>query len=64
MLIGQEGEKHGLVDFREAIEKSQQSELDLVQVSPFDRTQLFASLWITVNMFLQRKKHFIIKSQS
>ena len=63
MLIGQEGEKHGLVDSREAIEKAQQSELDLVQVSPFGSDQLFVP-WITVNMFLQRKKHFIIKSQS
>ena len=34
MLIGQEGEKHGLVDLREALEQAQQSELDLVQVSP------------------------------
>ena len=34
MLIGHEGEKLGLVDFREALEKAQQSELDLVQVSP------------------------------
>ena len=34
MLIGQEGEKHGLVDFKNALEQAQQSELDLVQVSP------------------------------
>tara|TARA_B100000900_G_scaffold415115_1_gene443862 strand:+ start:828 stop:1301 length:474 start_codon:yes stop_codon:yes gene_type:complete len=34
MLIGQEGEKHGLVDFKDALEQAQQSELDLVQVSP------------------------------
>ena len=34
MLIGQEGEKHGLVDLRDALEQAQQSELDLVQVSP------------------------------
>ena len=34
MLIGQEGEKHGLVHFHDALEKAQQSELDLVQVSP------------------------------
>jgi translation initiation factor IF-3 len=34
MLIGQEGEKLGLIDFKEALEKAQQSELDLVQVSP------------------------------
>ena len=34
MLIGQEGKKHGLVDFKDALEQAQQSELDLVQVSP------------------------------
>ena len=34
MLIGQEGEKHGLIDLRDALEQAQQSELDLVQVSP------------------------------
>jgi translation initiation factor IF-3 len=34
MLIGQEGKKHGLIDFRDALELAQQSELDLVQVSP------------------------------
>tara|TARA_B100000401_G_scaffold436583_1_gene380343 strand:+ start:518 stop:991 length:474 start_codon:yes stop_codon:yes gene_type:complete len=34
MLIGQEGEKRGLVDFKDALEQAQQSELDLVQVSP------------------------------
>ena len=34
MLIGQEGEKHGLVNFSDALEQAQQSELDLVQVSP------------------------------
>ena len=34
MLIGQEGEKHGLINLRDALEQAQQSELDLVQVSP------------------------------
>ncbi len=34
MLIDQEGEKRGLVDFKDALEQAQQSELDLVQVSP------------------------------
>ena len=34
MLIGQDGERHGLVDLNDALEKAQQSELDLVQVSP------------------------------
>jgi len=34
MLIGQEGEKHGLVGFKEALDQAQKLELDLVQVSP------------------------------
>ena len=34
MLIGQNGEKHGLIDLKEALDKAQQSDLDLVQVSP------------------------------
>jgi len=34
MLIGQAGEKHGLVAFNEALDQAQKLELDLVQVSP------------------------------
>ena len=34
MLIGPEGQKHGLIDLGDALDQAQQSELDLVQVSP------------------------------
>ena len=34
MLIGQAGEKQGLVAFKEALDQAQKLELDLVQVSP------------------------------
>ena len=34
MLIDQKGEKHGLISFKDALEKAQKLELDLVQVSP------------------------------
>ena len=34
MLIGQAGEKQGLVAFNEALDQAQKLELDLVQVSP------------------------------
>ena len=34
MLIGQKGEKHGLVPLSDALEEAQKFELDLVQVSP------------------------------
>jgi translation initiation factor IF-3 len=44
MLIGQEGKKHGLVDFKNALEQAQQSELDLVQVSPFGSDPIVCKL--------------------
>ncbi|MDA9842448.1 translation initiation factor IF-3 [Gammaproteobacteria bacterium] len=34
MLIGQNGEKLGFIDFKDALEQALKSELDLVQVSP------------------------------
>ena len=34
MLIGQEGQKYGLIDLVEALDRAQASEVDLVQVSP------------------------------
>jgi len=34
LLIGAEGEKHGVVDFSEALESAKSASLDLVQVSP------------------------------
>ena len=34
MLIGHDGEKYGLIALNAALERAQQSELDLVQVSP------------------------------
>jgi translation initiation factor IF-3 len=34
MLIGEEGEKHGLINLSEALNKAQELQLDLVQVSP------------------------------
>ena len=34
MLIGQDGQKHGLIGLTDALEQAQKSELDLVQVSP------------------------------
>ena len=44
MLIGQEGEKHGLVDLKDALEQAQQSELDLVQVSPLESDPVVCKL--------------------
>ena len=44
MLIGQDGEKHGLLDFTIALDKAKQSELDLVQVSPNDSDPIVCKL--------------------
>ena len=57
MLIGQEGEKHGLIDFRDALEQAQQSELDLVQVSPSGSDPIVCKL-------MDYGKHIFAKKKS
>jgi len=57
MLIGQEGEKHGLVDFKDALEQAQQSELDLVQVSPTGSDPIVCKL-------MDYGKHIFAKKKS
>jgi translation initiation factor IF-3 len=57
MLIGQEGEKHGLVDFKDALEQAQQSELDLVQVSPSESDPIVCKL-------MDYGKHIFAKKKS
>ena len=64
MLIGQNGEKLGLKSLDKALEQAQQSELDLVQVSPSGSNQLYVSLWIMENTFLLRKKHLILQAKT
>jgi len=44
MLIGQEGEKLGLIAFKEALEQAKESELDLVQVSPIGSDPIVCKL--------------------
>ena len=44
MLIGANGEKHGVITFAEAIELARAASLDLVQVSPSDASPLVCKL--------------------
>ena len=57
MLIGQEGEKHGLVDLKDALDQAQQHELDLVQVSPSGSDPIVCKL-------MDYGKHIFAKKKS
>ena len=59
MLIGQEGEKLGLVDFKDALEQAQQSELDLVQVSPSGSDPVVCKLMDYGKHLFTKKKIFL-----
>jgi len=57
MLIGEDGEKHGLVNLSTALEKAQQIELDLVQVSPVGSDPIVCKL-------MNYGKHLFTKKKS
>ena len=57
MLIGSNGEKLGLVEFSEALEKAKESSLDLVQVSPSDASPVVCKI-------LNYGKHLFDKKKS
>lgn len=57
MLIGQEGEKLGLVDLEEALNQAQSQELDLVQVSPVSSDPVVCKL-------MDYGKHIFAKKKS
>ena len=57
MLIGQEGEKHGLIDLQDALEQAQKYELDLVQVSPSGSNPIVCKL-------MDYGKHVFAKKKS
>ena len=57
MLIGQGGEKHGLVPLSDALETASQSQLDLVQVSPIGSNP-------TVCKLMDYGKHIFAKKKS
>ena len=57
MLIGKEGEKHGLIELKDALEKAQLSQLDLVQVSPIGSDPIVCKL-------MDYGKHVFAKKKS
>ena len=57
MLIGQEGDKRGLIDLSDALEQALQSELDLVQVSPIGSDPIVCKL-------MDYGKHVFAKKKS
>ena len=57
MLIGQEGEKHGFIDLKVALDQAQQAELDLVQVSPTGSDPIVCKL-------MDYGKHLFAKKKS
>ena len=57
MLIGSNGDKHGLVSFSDALEKAKKAALDLVQVSPSDANPIVWKL-------LDYGKHVFDKKKS
>ena len=64
MLIGQEGKKHGLVDLKDALEQAQQSELDLVQVSPIGSDPIVCKLMdYGKHVFAKKKASLLLKQR-
>ena len=57
MLIGSQGEKIGLIDISDALERARIKELDLVQVSPIDSNPIVSKL-------MDYGKHVFAKKKS
>ena len=57
MLIGSQGEKIGLIDISDALERARIKELDLVQVSPIDSNPIVCKL-------MDYGKHVFAKKKS
>ena len=57
MLIGQDGEKLGLINFEDALERAQQRELDLVQVSPSGKDPIVCKLMDYGKHIFAKKKN-------
>ena len=65
MLIGQDGEKLGLISLDKAILKANSAEIDLVQVSPVGSEPVVCKLMdYGKHIFAKKKKYFIFKSKS
>jgi len=57
MLIGQDGHRHGLVSLKEALDRAQSLELDLVQVSPADSDPVVCKLMDYGKHIFAKKKN-------
>ena len=57
MLIGAEGEKHGIVSFADALESAKNASLDLVQVSPSDANPVVCKLLDYGKHLFDKKKN-------
>ena len=65
MLIGQEGEKHGLINFNDALDQAQKLKLDLVQVSPASSDPVVCKLMdYGKHIFTKKKNISSSKSKS
>jgi translation initiation factor IF-3 len=56
MLIGSEGEKHGIVTIKDALETAKKASLDLVQVSPSSAEPVVCKLLDYGKHIFDRKK--------
>ena len=57
MLIGDDGTKHGLVKFNDALETARQADLDLVQVSPHGKDPIVCKLLDYGKYLFDKKKN-------
>ena len=57
MLIGDDGTKHGLVKFSDALETARESDLDLVQVSPNGKDPIVCKLLDYGKYLFDKKKN-------
>ena len=57
MLIGSDGEKHGIVSFDDALESAKVASLDLVQVSPSDSQPIVCKLLDYGKHLFDKKKN-------
>ena len=63
MLIGSNGEKHGIISLADAINKAQAYELDLVQVSPTNANPIVCKLMDYGKHVFAKKKSISSKSK-
>ena len=63
MLIASDGQKHGLIALNKALEKAQETDMDLVQVSPAGSDPIVCKL-MDYGKYIFEKKKSISSSKS